>query len=180
MALVVEDGSGLANAEAYASVAQLRAYAGARGVDVTARTDEACEVALRLASTWIDTRWRFKAARLRPVQSLEFPRNGLVDWSGYVVVGVPPRVVDATCELALRAVAGTELAPDQSRADFVRSETVGPISTTYADGAPSGPVFTLAERMLQPFIRDPEAAAAGFFGGGTSGAFNLGMHRNTG
>lgn len=178
MALLVEDGTGLADAESYVTVAAFRAYATSYGQDVTAKTDAECEVQLRLAAQWIDTRWRYKGVRLKASQALEFPRSGLTDWSGYKQTGVPARVARATSELAIRGLAGTSLVPDLDRSAWIKSESVGPISTTYADGAPQSTVFSVVERLLEQFARDPDQQSAPFFGGATEGAFALGMMGN--
>lgn len=177
MSLVVEDGSGLATAESYATVDELRTWASARGVTVSA-DDTGCEQALRAAAQWIDTRWRYKGVQLTADQVLEFPRSGLVDWSGRAVTGVPKRVKDAACELAYRAATGTSLMPDAERSAYAKSKTVGPISVTYADGAPQSTTFVAVERLLQPYARDTSDHGAPFFGGSTDAAFTLGMHSN--
>lgn len=178
MALLVEDGTGIVDAEAYVSVAVLRAYAEGRGHDISGSTDLQCEIQSRLAAQWIDTRGRYKAVKLTASQGLEFPRSGLVDWSGQVQIGVPKRVRDAACELAIRGLGGASLLPDVAREDFVKSEAVGPISTTYRDDAPVSTVFSSAERLLEPFLRDKSQSFAPFFGGGTEGAFSFGMTSN--
>lgn len=177
MALIVETGTGLANAEAYVSVEDLRAWATGRGFTI-AGSDTVCEQALRAAAQWIDTRWRYKGTRLTAEQALEFPRAGLADWSGFAVTGVPKRVKDATCELAYRAAAGTSLLPDAERSAYAKSKTVGPISVTYADGAPQSTTFVVAERLLQPYAKDPADQGVPFFGGATTGQFSIGMQSN--
>lgn len=178
MALIVENGSGLSDAEAYASVLDFRAYAAAYGHDVSQKSDAECEVQLRLAAQWIDTRWRYKGVRQIAAQALEFPRSGLVDWSGFEQLGVPQRVFRATCELAIRGLAGATLVPDLDRSAWIKSESVGPISTSYADNAPQSTVFAVAERLIEQFARDPEQQWAPFSGGSTEALFNVGMMSN--
>ncbi|SCM71505.1 hypothetical protein KL86PLE_100242 [uncultured Pleomorphomonas sp.] len=178
MTLVIETGTGLEDAEAYVPVDALRTYAAGRGVDLTEFDDTACEIKLRLAAQWIDTRWRYKGTRVSAGQALEFPRNGLADWSGFILTGVPKRVKDAACELAIRGLQGATLVPDLDRSGWIKSESVGPISTTYADGAPQSTVFAVAERLLEQFARDPEQQWAPFFGGSTTPLFERGMMSN--
>ena len=182
MTLVVENGTGLDSAESYISVAELRAYATARGIDLTPKVDLDCEIALRNSTMWIDTWKRYKATRLLASQALEFPRAGLTDWSGFAVDGVPKRVKDACAELAIRSVQGITLAPDQSRDAFVKSESVGPISTTYADNAPQSTVFAIVERLIGQYARDIEPSPPGVFSGSSEdgGQFSVGMHDFTG
>lgn len=126
MALVVEDGTGLADAEAYISVADADTYFAARGnATWAALTTEAKEQALRLGADYMGAVYgpRWCDDRLTATQALDWPRG---------VQGVPEAVKRANAELAVRASAGPLLA-DQGAA--VQSETVGPISVTYAEGA---------------------------------------------
>lgn len=180
MALIVEDGTGKADAESYLSVADLAAYATARGYALTGGDPEK-EAALRQATSYLDARWRYKAVKASAAQALEFPRTGLTDWSGLAVPGVPKRVKDATAELAIKVRAGTTLFDDAERGGAVKSETVGPISVTYADGAPADKRFAVAENLLQPFIKNPKDLQGGpSFGGATEGTFTVGMNDNPG
>ena len=179
MTLIVEDGTGLPNAESYVSVADFDTYCTTRGITFTGSPDTtAKEVALRKATAYIDTRYRYKAARQFTVKALEYPRAGLVDWSGMTITGVPSRVKAADCELAARALAGTDLFSDDERGGMVKSQQVGPISITYQDGAPTGVVFTAAFKALEPYIRDVLAAGPPAMATPSCPAFNFGMFDN--
>ncbi|HEY6965899.1 MAG TPA: DnaT-like ssDNA-binding protein [Burkholderiales bacterium] len=173
MALTVEDGSGLASAESYLSVTDAKAYWTAHGLALGSATDAACEVALRNATIYIDSQWRFKGARLVAGQALEFPRSGLVDWSSAAITGIPRRLKDACAEAAFRALT-ENLFTDLDRGGQIKSETVGPLSVTYADGAPAGKTFTVVERLLAQYIRDPKRITGGpSFGGGVDGSIQV-------
>lgn len=181
MAIIVEDGTGRADAEAYLSVATWRTYAEARGIAASDYTDLQVEQRLREATQFLDTHRRYKAVRATATQALEFPRSGLVDWSGYEVTGVPKRVRDACAELVTRALRGETLTPDQDRSAFVKSESVGPISVTYADGAPSAKQWQVVLNLLAPYYRDSHEHGAPFFGtAGTEPGFAIGMHSDPG
>ncbi len=178
MSLIVEDGTGLGTAESYLSVADADAYHGVRGNDAWADlTVPQREQALRQSTAYIDTVQRYKGIQLTAGQALEFPRSGLIDWSGREVIGVPKRVKDACAELALRA-SSQALFTDLDRGGKIKSEAVGPISTTYADDAPAGRTYTAAMQLLQPYAR----AANGQMGGPgvtlptTAPSFDVGMH----
>jgi hypothetical protein len=175
MALTVETGAGLAGADAYVSQDDFKSYCSARQYDLIGRQPAELDAKLRLATQYIDTQWRFKGTRLSASQALEFPRSGLVDWSGFTISGVPKRLKDAACELAFAALS-TDLYEVADRGGRIKSESVGPISVTYADDAPAGKVFTFATRLLQPFVRDTSDIGAPEFGGATEGYFTLGMH----
>lgn len=152
MTLVVEDGTGLANAEGYVDATAFKAYCDGRGLVWAGNTDTQIEVAIRKATDLIDTKFRYKGVRQFDAQALEFPRSSLVDFSGITVTGVPARVKRACNELAFRALT-EDIAPDLDRGGRVVSESIGPISTTYAADAPAGKTFTLAEGLLAPYVR---------------------------
>lgn len=176
MALVVEDGTGKSDAESYASVSEAKTYADARGLSISGKSDLDIEAALRQATVYIESRWRFKAQRASAAQALEFPRTGLVDWSGYTVTGLPARVRQATLSLALKALSGESLYEDQARGGRITSESVAGISVSYESGAPTGKVYAEAENLLKPFVRDPGTVYPPSFGGSDTGYFSLGMH----
>lgn len=79
MSLVVEDGTGIANAESYVAVADCATYATNHGLSFPTTDEAACEAALRRATSAIDNRYRprFVGYRTkRHVQRLEWPRTG--------------------------------------------------------------------------------------------------------
>lgn len=92
-------------------------------------------------------------------QQTEWPRQGVVDYSGDTVRGIPSQIAGAAAELALRSLNGTELQPDYDP-DVVsaggilasHSVTVGPISEskTYDTKAGLGffASFPQIDRML--------------------------------
>lgn len=175
MALEVEDGIGKADAEGYISATEMRAFCAGWGYDLGADTDEQLEVKIRLGAEKIDAR-RYKGAREFAVQALQFPRTGLTDWSGHEVTGVPLKVKKANAELAFKART-VSLDEDLERGGRIKSESTGPLSTTYADDAPAGTVFTRAEKFLEEYVRDashPDMTAPAFETGDPM--FTVGMH----
>lgn len=149
MALTVEDGTGLPDAEAYISVTDADAYFTARGNTAwAALTAEAKEQALRRACDYMGAVYglRWKSERTTTAQALDWPR---VDYNG-----VPAAVARANAELAVRASAGDLLADQGAQ---VKSEQVGPIAVTYADGARQGKRYALVDGMLAAYLRDAGA-----------------------
>lgn len=172
MALTVEDGTGLTNADSYLSLAAFKAQCDAWGYSYAGKTDPQLEVALRQASAYIDTKWRYKGNRLTAGQALEFPRSDLYDWSSYAVTGVPTRVKQAVAELAFKGLSAS-LHEDLDRGGMVTSEAVGPIKVTYSDKAPAGKTFTAAQSFLAPYIRDPMDVPEVYFGTSDEAYFSL-------
>ena len=147
MPLTVEDGTGLATADSYASRADADTYHAARGNAAwAAASADARDAALRKATQYLDTRYRWVGTRLTLTQALEWPRY-FVPRIGYPPGWPQPRVVHACIELALRALSVDRLADDEGR--DVLSESVGPISVTY--GPTGGGVrYPAADLLVAP------------------------------
>ena len=153
MAFVVEDGSEVAGANAYAEVAFVDAYFNDRMVTSWASINSAKKQANIIAATdYIDSRWGqyFKGCRLTETQALEFPRDAFVDSNGDGVI--PETLKKAVAEYALRADTAP-LAPDveQDASGYQVSrkiEKVGPIEER-TDFAFLGPGAT--RQLLKPY-----------------------------
>jgi hypothetical protein len=152
--LITETGAGLPNAESYASVAAADARCAALGVtDWAPRSEADKEVALRNATRFMlaTYRQRWAGRRVYQAQALDWPRwNVVVDKFPVLSTIVPTEVVNACIDLAVRVADGTELMPDLERA--IKQDTVGPITTIYADGSPERPRYTAVDGMLAPYL----------------------------
>lgn len=155
--MTVEDGTGKTNANSYASLEEANAYHLLRGNADWTGADDVKEAALIRATSYIDGAYSdsWPGYRSTGTQSLDWPRNEAIDVDGYHQSGVPTAVKVATIEAALvELVSAGVLTEAQERGGAIISETVGPISTTYANNAPSStvyPVIKLAlSRLVQP------------------------------
>lgn len=182
MAIIVEDGTGLDTAESYASVAEFEDYCTARGYDYSSLDSTGIEQKLRMAADYIDSRWRFKGSRLTEDQALEFPRDGLLDWSSREVTGIPRRLKNAQCELAFKGISDAAFFVDNDKIG-IQSEKVGPLETTYAKDASSagGSISKEYEgirSMLAQYLRDPRQITGVPHSGtqSTTAIFTVGMH----
>lgn len=134
MALVVETGAGLPDAESYGSVADCAVYASARGLTFAATPAPAAEAALRRATAFIDGyRGRFPGYRrfLRG-QAMEWPRVGASDAAGNALPydAIPVEIVRATFEAAVRELASPgSLSPDLTPAIRMKRVKAGPVET---------------------------------------------------
>ena len=159
MSLIVEDGTGIVDAESYCTVAFADTYHVARGNETTWRDQDkpVKEIALRKATEYIDLRFgsRFKGSVEFPdtPQALLFPR---IDIEGYT--DVPICLQRAVAEYALRSLT-TALAPDPTadatgRAVAFRSEKVGPIQekTGYFNVVSPFSSYPLADALLRPLL----------------------------
>lgn len=141
MALIVEDGTGLPDAEAYISAADAAAYLASRGDTAFGELAEpAQEAALRQAADYMAAAYgpKWCGKRMTDTQALDWPRTGFD--------GVPVVVARMNATLAARASQGPLMA-DEGAA--VQSETVGPISVTYAKGNTGAVRYTAVESALR-------------------------------
>jgi hypothetical protein len=154
--IVIEDGTGKATADAYASYAEYVAYWTARGA-VPAEVQATIEAALLKATAYIDGayRKRWQGCRTYPLtQALEFPRFGVVvDPSGAYLAGnvIPTELKQATFEAAKRALSG-DLAADMTNAG-VKREKVDVIETEYFSPTPSAVKYQVIDQLLGRFLK---------------------------
>jgi hypothetical protein len=149
MSLVVEDGTGRADAESYLSVTDATAYHAKFGNVWQDADTSKLEAALRRATQYIDAAYRFRGCKLNSAQTLQWPRDAYTMASASLVWPVA-RIQQACAELALRALTAS-LYVDQADT-AVKSESVGPISVTYADAQNGGQVrFAVVDDLLAPF-----------------------------
>lgn len=151
MSLIVEDGTGLPDAESYVSVADATDYHAARGnVAWAAATLSQQEIALRVATDYLDSRYVWRGTRRTIHQALLFPRFGIyVD--GVNQTWPIPKLSQASCELALNALAGP-LVVNQTSAN-VKREKIGPMETEYFGNSMNGQTFfTRVDDLLYPLI----------------------------
>jgi hypothetical protein len=145
MTLVVEDGSGVEDANTFASVEDLEAYATARGLTLPA-TDAAKEKLLILALDAIETLERtFLGMRTSATQELSWPRtdpcgeDGAITLSNGQVVAadaIPKQLIAAQCQLACDQQDTAFFQVTDGR--LITEETVGPLTTRYADSSGGG------------------------------------------
>lgn len=156
MALIVEDGTGLATAESYISVADADAYITAyKGSDATwgAATEAAKEIAARVAMQYLDGAYNWKGEKYSAAQAGDFPRNFLYDVDGTMIEGVPQKLKYASAEVMYLHVKGTTLTVDVDRSKQVKREKVDVIEVEYEAGASQQPVFPVISRLLSDYVR---------------------------
>jgi hypothetical protein len=145
MALVVQNDTGTSiGGNAYVDSTYVDTYVSDRNFETSEWEDLDLEVknaAIISASSYIDNSnmGKLKGIRLTEAQLTAFPRNGLTDYDGYTVEGLPELLKMATSEYAVRAAVG-RLAPDVTYDDTgiplkSKKEKIGPIeeTTVYQD-----------------------------------------------
>lgn len=166
MAIVVEDGTGLTNADAFVSVAEFNAYCDTRGHDNSAYSTTQIEQAIVRATDFMSNSWRWDGFKRKGrgnadgEQALAFPRTHLVDRDGYSVsyTSVPREIKDATIEVARVELAtpGT-MTPSYTPHDRVKSEKVGPIAQEFdlssRDAEGARPVLLVVRDLIGTFLK---------------------------
>lgn len=163
MALTVEDGTGLENADSYISVADADAYHLGRGNTAWAALDnDAKEQALRRATLDYMVpvyRNRWKGERKLATQALDWPRYGIwLEARTSVLLSdtvIPRAISDACAELALRA-SSASLVEDQTRA--VLEESVGPVKVKYDPFSPQQARYPQIDLTLALYFRSSGGA----------------------
>ena len=92
MAIVVEDGTGLSNAQCYCSVEYLDAYLTERGLSHGHNTADKEAALVIAAKDWIDGEHDFIENKLVSTQALKFPRDN--------DVGLPEAIMQANAQAA--------------------------------------------------------------------------------
>lgn len=161
MALIVETGAGLSNAESYISVAN----ADTRMTNVgnsnwTTLTTTEKEQALRRATIYMEQayRERWLGYRETDTQALSWPRNSVIV-DGFIPVDtdvVPADVANACADLAFKAAAG-DLNPELTRG--VVRKKVGPLETEYDRNSPQSVRYRSVDMMLAPYLKGSSAMA---------------------
>lgn len=167
MALTVEDGTGLADADSYLSVAAADTYHTARGntawTSIAASPATTKEQYLRKATDYIDNTWfgKWPGLRLVTTQSLSWPRSGVeIDSIDYDTLDAPANMpqylLDATAEVALLYAQGIDPEPALDHGGRIKAITnvVGPLSQriAYADDAPANTIYQRIDKLIRPLL----------------------------
>lgn len=146
MAIIVEDGSGVANANSYNSEAELTAFATDRGITLTADED----VLLIKAMDYIES-LNYIGYRTSTTQALSFPRTCIVI-DGVCIDSdeIPPQLKKAQLHLAVAIDGGYN--PLATSTQGIKRKRVDVIEVEYMDGSSAAPVIKSVNAYLAPLI----------------------------
>lgn len=164
MALTVETGAGLPDADALISVVDATAYHAGRGNAAWSSDtydDEDRERAIRRATAFLSNSFTWAGIRSKNrKQALAWPRSGVVDQEGNGIKAdeIPIEIIDACAEIALRElVSPGAMNPDFTASDLVKREKIGAIETEYALSNMSAdaqrPVLLVVRDMVSQFLK---------------------------
>ena len=140
---IVEDSTGLPNANSLASVQDFKDYYSLRNVNISTLTDTQIEGFLVLGTDYIVQKYDFKGSKLKDTQSLPFPRvvnNETI---------FPNNVKYATILLAFKSQNGSLLADSQQQ---FKKEKVDVLEVEYMDGSSSEVVYNDVLGYLKPYL----------------------------
>lgn len=140
--LVVEDGSGMSNADSYIDVAFADAYFVKRGITQWASLTN-CEQLIIRAMDYIENNYTYQGTKLLSTQSLQFPR--LI--CGETVY--PIALKNALCELALKANSG-DLLQDTGKTTI--REKVGTLEVEYDPNQDDLTSYNYVNKLLAPYL----------------------------
>lgn len=149
MALKVEDGSIVEDAESYASVSEADTYNTNRANSGWANLGQTeKEAALRVATEWLDGRYNWRGQIKDLEQDLDWPRTWAYDDEDRLLEGIPKKLKQACMQLAYEH---TQASLTEAEGPRVTSERVeGAVEVEYADTAGNqGNRFPVVERMLR-------------------------------
>lgn len=156
MALIVETGAIVANANSYINLVDARVYAASIGL-VLATDDTAAEITLLNANRFLEgLEPRYQGRRVSASQAISWPRIGVLV-AGFPVAqsSIPDQLKRAQVIAAAIIQSGVDLFATQS-GQFVKREKVDVIETEYdseylatIDGQP---VYVAIESMLAPLF----------------------------
>lgn len=153
--LVVEDGTLVANADSYISLADARAYAAKRGIAIQA-DDTKADVQLRRAFDYLESlRSSYKGKKADPAQLTQWPRKCVwVDDVELSSATIPTALMWAQVQYAAAINSGIDVMPTYDGSAFVKREKVGPIETEYSDVVSTSgtPTVRAAEALLAPLL----------------------------
>ena len=154
LTLIKEDGTGLSNANAYASAVDGDAYHDGHlyATAWTGATAEQKEAALVMATRLIDSQYQFGGVLADEEQALQWPREDCRNPDGADFLdsdAVPQAVVNATCEMARELLIADRTASPAG--EGLKYQNVGPNQTGY-DKTDTRPIIShVAQAMLAKF-----------------------------
>jgi hypothetical protein len=153
MALIVEDGSIVPNADSFVSLADARVKADALGL-VLSTDDTKADQTLRNGARYVcSLEPSLQGSRVSADQSLCYPRTG-VTRHGYEVAddAIPDEVICAQIEAAAAIEGGTDPYPVDEGKEIASEEVTGAVKVSYFEGGKtdSNVTITSATNCLYP------------------------------
>jgi len=153
VAFIVEDGTGIEDANAYVDAAFIENYLlGERLAQFTALSADEKLAAIITGSQLVDISYEWKGTRSTIEQGLSWPRDD-VDFDGHEVIGIPAAVKKAACEAVWLAMTEKSLFSNKNNKEVARERIEGAVDISYV--SPKDKVtqsvtrFEILDKMLR-------------------------------
>ena len=149
MALIVEDGTGKADADSYIDLVAAREFAEKYGVTLPV-DDAACEVALRQGTQYVDLQeLSFGGTRAGDTQALSFPRTSYTSINGIAIAAytAPKQLGYATVFAAAEYASGTDVRGNDGGQAVASEEVTGAVKVSYFDNGQNGSTTTITRAI---------------------------------
>ena len=166
MAIIVEDGTGLNNADSMLSVADADTLLTNRNSPYwDAATTAQKEESLVASSDYLnqENRFSWKGTKLNYDQLQSWPRSGVTETHGHAVPSdeVPWRVEQAIVYIAERYLSGADLNPDLPISEIKRAK-LDVLETEFFEPQSSFSVIQTVEGIVDPLLRSSNNAISLF------------------
>ena len=156
MALVVETGVGLADADSFISLVDARAFAAKYGITLPTN-DTAAEVALRQGCQYVELQQKcFSGSRMTTTQALSWPRTCATNAYGVECADgeIPAQLGYAQVYAAAEYAAGTDVRATDDGKSIASEQVTGAVAVSYFDNSKTGGavVITRAMDALSPLL----------------------------
>ena len=156
MALVVETGVGLDDADSFISLDGAREFAAKYGITMPA-DDTAAEVALRQGCQYVELQQKcFSGSRLTTTQALSWPRTGATNAYGdeYADGNMPPQLGFAQVYAAAEYAAGKDVRASDDGLSVASKEVTGAVAVSYFNNGKTGKSIAITKSLdtLSPLM----------------------------
>lgn len=161
MALIIEDGTIVPDANSFITVAECRAYLTARGLSVSTNDTTVEQLLVQASDFLLSIENQFKGYRKVSTQDLPFPRENLVLFATDISGTIPKILKNAQARLAYDAEQADLMPTGAGR--VVLEEKVGPLATKYANDGVANPSLDLkaAFGILEPLLNESATLGGG-------------------
>lgn len=156
--LILEDGTGVTNANAYVSATAVRAYATLRGVALPAIADpDPVEILIIKATDYLESLAYIMFSAV-VTQALSWPRTRICHEPDPTKFLMPTKIVNAQCQLVLEQFMNDIVllpsTPGGAAGQFVIREKVDVIETQYSErlGTLSTPTMPAVDALLRELV----------------------------
>lgn len=155
MALVIEDGTIVDNANSVSTLAAIKAYALDRNITLPDDDDVLNGYAV-LAMDYLETfKDQYIGSLVDPDQPLSWPRTDVtLNGAEFPADGIPVNLIAAQQQLVVEQSRGVKLQPVLIYADRIKRKKTGPLETEWFDAAATGiaPAMPQVDSLLAPLI----------------------------